>query len=165
MDQTTNLLDLQADREASRDAVVHVFSFACSPGFGSSAVSCKQFPNEGEFLGSSAVSCKQSSNEGEFLGSSAVSCKQSSNDGEFLDYQSSELRTVDSECFSTHSGGWDSKSPRIVNCPSPKHGGSGSDHEFSVELDPKSTNPQLSSWALNEDEKKSKGPTKGRKEN
>ncbi|KAG6571720.1 hypothetical protein SDJN03_28448, partial [Cucurbita argyrosperma subsp. sororia] len=52
------------------------------------------------------------------------------------------------------------KSPRIVNCPSLEHGGSGNDHEFSVELDPKSTNPQLSSWALNEDEKKSKGPNK-----
>ncbi|KAG6592293.1 hypothetical protein SDJN03_14639, partial [Cucurbita argyrosperma subsp. sororia] len=51
-------------------------------------------------------------------GSSAVSCKQSPNEGEFLDYQSSELRTANSECFLTHSGGWDSKSPRIVNCPS-----------------------------------------------
>ena len=112
LDQTTNLLDLQADQEASRGTVVHVCSFACSPGSGSSAVSCKQSPNEGEFL----------------------------------DYQSSELRTADSECFSTHSGGWDSKSLRIVNFPSLEHSGSGSDHEFSVELDPKSTNPQLSSW-------------------
>ncbi|XP_023003327.1 uncharacterized protein LOC111496965 [Cucurbita maxima] len=51
-------------------------------------------------------------------GSSAVSCKQSPNEGEFLDYQSSELRTADRECFLTHSGGWDSKSPMIVNCPS-----------------------------------------------
>ncbi|KAG6599050.1 Metalloendoproteinase 3-MMP, partial [Cucurbita argyrosperma subsp. sororia] len=52
------------------------------------------------------------------------------------------------------------KSPRIVNCPSLEHSGSGSDHELSVELDPKSTNPQLSSWVLNKDEKKSKGPNK-----
>ena len=78
------MLDLQADREASRGAAVHVCSFAFSLGSASSTVSCKQSPNEGEFL----------------------------------DYQSSELRTVDGECFLTHSGGWDSKSPRIVNCPS-----------------------------------------------
>ncbi|XP_022983721.1 bZIP transcription factor 17-like [Cucurbita maxima] len=105
LDQTTNSLDLppdiplQADREASGDAAVRVCSPACSPGSGSSAVSCKQSPDEGEFL----------------------------------NYQSSELRTADSECFSTHSGGWDSKSSRIVNCPSPEHGGGGSDHEFSGE--------------------------------
>ncbi|KAG6575331.1 hypothetical protein SDJN03_25970, partial [Cucurbita argyrosperma subsp. sororia] len=52
---------------------------------------------------------------------------------EFLNYQYSELKTAGSECFSTHSGGWDSKSPRIVNFPSLEHGGGGSDHEFSGE--------------------------------
>ena len=97
LDQTTNSLDLQADREASEGAAVCACSFACSPGSESSAVSCKHTPNEGEFL----------------------------------NYQSSELRTAGRECFSTHSGGWDSKSQRIVNCSSPEHGGSGSDHEFS----------------------------------
>ncbi|KAG6596896.1 hypothetical protein SDJN03_10076, partial [Cucurbita argyrosperma subsp. sororia] len=66
----------------------------------------------------------------------------------------------DSEALRFHASSPPMNSPRIVNCPSPEHGDSGSDHEFLVELDPKSTNPQLSSWALNEDEKKSKGPNK-----
>ena len=95
MDQTTNSLDLQADRKASRGA---------------------------------AVRALQADRE-----ASTVSCKQSPNEGEFLNYQSFELRTAGSKFFSTHSGGWDSKSPRIVNCPSLEHGDGGSDHEFSCE--------------------------------
>ena len=46
LDQTTNSLDLQANREASGGAAVRACNFACSPGSGSSAVSCKQSPNE-----------------------------------------------------------------------------------------------------------------------
>lgn len=63
-------------------------------------------------------------------GSSAVSGDQSPDDCKFLDnYQSSKLRTMDSECLSAHSGGWDSKASRVLNCSSPQHGGS--DQEFS----------------------------------
>ncbi|KAA0053911.1 bZIP transcription factor 17-like [Cucumis melo var. makuwa] len=60
-------------------------------------------------------------------GSSAVSCQQSPDDRKFLNYESSKLGTADSECFSTGSGGCDSKGSRMVNSRSPELG----DHEFS----------------------------------
>ena len=46
LDQTTNSLDLQVDREASRGAAVR----ALQANREASTVSCKQSPNEGEFL-------------------------------------------------------------------------------------------------------------------
>ena len=67
---------IMADQEVAGGTAVRVCSPTCSPGSRSSAVSCKESPDEGEFL----------------------------------NYQSSELRTANSECFSTHSSEWDSKS-------------------------------------------------------
>ncbi|XP_023539159.1 bZIP transcription factor 17 [Cucurbita pepo subsp. pepo] len=105
LDQTTNSQDSathvppQPARDASADgAGVRVCSSEASPGSGSSAVSCEQSP---------------------------IDCK-------FINSQSSKIPTADSGCFSTDSGGWDSKDPRIVNCPSPEHSG-GSEQEFSGE--------------------------------
>ena len=63
LDQTTNSLDLQADREASGGTAVRVCSFACSPGSGSSTVSCKQSPNEGEFLNYQSSELRIADNE------------------------------------------------------------------------------------------------------
>ena len=84
-----------------------------------------------------------------------VSCKQSPNEGEFLDYQSFELRTADHECFLTHSGGWDSKSLRIVNCPSLESEialASEPESNLEPEPDPKSeTRCEAESFPENED--------------
>ncbi|CAK9322802.1 unnamed protein product [Citrullus colocynthis] len=97
LDQTTNSSNSPPDVPLLSDAGTRLSSPAGSPGSRSSSVSCEQSPGD---------------------------CKS-------LNYQSSKLRTADSECFSTDSGGWESKRSRMVNCPSPEDGAGGSDHEFS----------------------------------
>ncbi|XP_022961438.1 uncharacterized protein LOC111462020 [Cucurbita moschata] len=158
LDQTTNSLDLQADRKAYGSAAVRVCSLACSPRSRSSAVSCKEFPDEEhggdgsdhEFSSESASSHDSSFKN--FGSSVSKGMNRPSSNVEYYDVvvkQKNKSEKIGKFCMTKRK-----KEPNEGNADlrSSKY------HRSSVPTE--TTHPQLSSCALNEDEKKSKRPRK-----